>query len=66
MPFFNILSEGIDRAVPSRAKKPKPKADQPMPATPRVQGRSQDPTVKAEVDKRIAAQRAKDAASKWR
>lgn len=58
MPFFNILAEKIDDAVPSRRKpKPAPKpATQPA-AKPGVPTRSQDPAIKAEIDRRMAAQK---------
>lgn len=61
MPVFNILSEEIDDAVPTRSKrKPSPVRDA-KPAYPVRPNdgmtRSEDPKIKAEIARRMAAQK---------
>lgn len=60
MPFFNVLADAIDSAVPSRRKPkpaPKPTTQPAVAAKPGVPTRSQDPAIKAEIDRRMAAQK---------
>lgn len=63
MSVLGALSDRIDSKVPSRAKKPVQRADQPVNSYALKPGvapeRSKDPKIQAEIAKRMAAQRRK-------